>query len=128
AIRIVEYQDMTVARARIGVAFDRRRDWNRHGPGIAFTAVGGEIDRDRRLLRANDQVWNTDRRALILARPEVRMDANAAADEIDHCRGIGIHGRGRNIGVTETVGGKRHEASATRALADRPAATVRRLR
>jgi hypothetical protein len=70
------------------------------------------------LLRTNNQVGNADRGALILACPEIRVDANAAPDEIDDRGGVRIHGRGRNIGVPETVRRKQYKASKTRDSAE----------
>src|SRR6267154_884302 len=127
-IRIVENENVAVAGAGIRIALDGGGNRNRHRPRIAFASIGCEIDGDGRLLPADNAVGNADRRAQILARPEVRVHASASPDEIDDRSGIRIHWCGRNIGVPKTVGGKWYEASKTGALVERQGAAAGSLR
>ena len=127
-IRIVENEDVAVSGAGIRIAFDRRGHGNGHGPGITFTSVSSEVNRYRRLLGADNEIGNANRRSQVLATTEIRVHSRGTADEIDdRCR-IGIYGSRRNALVPKAVRGEWNEASEARALAERHGAAVGGLR
>ena len=115
AIGVVEDEDVAVAAAGIWIALDGRVGGHGHGAGIAFVAVGGEVDGHE--AAGDDDIGNANRAALISAGAEVGMKADAGADEVDVIGRIGIDLRGGDVGVPEIVGGKWEEAVEAGALA-----------
>ena len=74
---------MAIAIAGIGIALNRRIARYRHRPGIAFGAISGESNADRRLGSAQHGVRDSDIRTLVLSRSKIGMHSDARPDEID---------------------------------------------
>ena len=123
-VGVVENEDVTIAGAGVGVAFDVNGERNRHGAGVGFAAVGGVVDRDERLRGIDDGVGSADVRAVVEAGAEVGMNADARSDVGDDGAGVGINGHGRDVLVPEIVRGERKETIEARARADRHCRTI----
>ncbi len=117
AIGIVENQHVAVAAAGIGIALDGSIRRDRHRSGIALIAVGREVDVHRRLRTTHHDIGNSNVRAVVQTGTEVRMQPDRRTNEVDHGRGIGIDGRGRDILVPGIVGGEGKKAIQAGALA-----------
>src|SRR5262249_26268183 len=82
AVAAVERQHVAVS-ARIGIPLDGRAGRNRHRPGIALIAVGGEIDVYQPLRAVHYDIVNSHTRTVVEAGNEIRMDTNICTDEVD---------------------------------------------
>ncbi len=107
---VVENEDVAIAVAGIGIAFDGRGERNGHGACVAFAAVSGVIHGNEGLSGVDHGVGNADGRAVVLTGAEIRMKTDGSADEIDDGGRVGIDGRGRNIFVPQAIGWEREEA------------------
>ena len=103
AIAVIEHQHVAIAIARIRIALDRRVARYRHRPRIAFVAVSGEVDADRRLGSAHHRVRDSDIRTLVLSRSKIGMHPDGRSDEVDDGARVRIHRRAGNILVPEIV-------------------------
>ena len=103
AVGVIENEDVAIAVAGVGVAFDIRGERDGHGAGIGLGGVGGVVDGDERLSGIDNGVGNADIGAVVEARTEVGMDAGGGADVRDDGGGVGVDGRGGNVFVPEIV-------------------------
>jgi len=117
AIGFVEDENVAIAGAGIGVAFDGSGERNGHGAGVGLAAIGLVVDGNERLGGIDNRVGNAHVRAVVFPLAEIGMDADARADVVDNGGGIGIDGSGGNILVPEIVRRKWNEAAETGALA-----------
>jgi hypothetical protein len=102
AAGVVENEDVTIAGAGIGVAFDGNGEGDGHEAGIGF-AVGGVVDGNGRLRGIDYGVGNTHARAVVEAGAEIRMKADGRADARDDGGGVGVDRRRRDVFVSEIV-------------------------
>ena len=65
AVAVIEHQHVAIAATRIRTALDLSVGRKRHRPRIAFVAVGGEVDVNRRLRSAHHRVGDSDNRTLV---------------------------------------------------------------
>src|SRR5713101_4960186 len=106
---LLKYDHMAVAITGFGVAFDQRRGWYRHRPGIALVAESAQPDAHLALRASNDLVRDTDTLARVGARVEIRMQRIRTADVIDNVGRIRVHGCAGNIHVPEALGREGHK-------------------
>jgi hypothetical protein len=100
---------MPVTITRLGIAFNRGVRRDRHGPGIAFTCVGGELDIHERST-AHHLVGNAHGLSSVESGSEIGMQRRVCTDEVDDGIRIGVNLGVENILVPEVVGGKRNKA------------------
>ncbi len=78
AIVVIEHQHVAIAASRIRIAFDLSVGRYRHRPRIAFVAVSGEVDVDRRLRSAHHGVRDSDNRTLVQSRSKIGVHPDAS--------------------------------------------------
>jgi len=115
AIVVVEHQDVTIACAGIGVAFDVGSGGDGHGTGITFVAVGVEDDVHGRLRGVDYGIGDAHVAAVVFAGTKIGMERDGGADEIDIGVGVGIYGGGGDVLVPGVVGGEGAETVEARA-------------
>src|SRR5579883_919876 len=109
AVVAIKDEDMAVSVAGVGRAFDGSIVWNRHGAGVAFGAISGELDIYKS--RAADHVIrNADGLTVIESSAEVGMQRRICSDEVDDGVRVGINGSIRDVLVPKIVCRKRDEA------------------
>src|ERR1019366_2267412 len=100
AVAVVEDEHVAIAGAG-GSALNRsgRGDW--HGAGIALAAVGAEIHVDQRLTSIDHDVGN----AVGRVGAPVGMNVHRAHPTADDGAGIGVDGRGGEVGGSKGAAG-----------------------
>ena len=106
---------MTVAGARCA-AFNQRVRGDGHWTGIAFAAVSPQVDTHQFLIAVDHEKGN----AIRGIGTEIGMHVSAGADVgTDDGSGIGVDGRGGDIGIPEAAAVERQESTEAGVLTQR---------